>query len=310
MTLTTILGQFQGMYYSGAATAAGMAMGTFAIIASIDFIWKVLKTLMAEENQITLLIQCSIKYGMISALITNYVGWVGLFLESLVNAGLAIGGGGISTGAMTNPSYIIDIGMTNAQPILDKVIATASLTNIPTSLVLLIAYLGTIVCYFIIACQVFITVLEWYIVGACAVLFFPFLANDNTKFMGEKAIGAIVAAGVKMMVMGVVMSAVMPILSSLAFPADPKNATLFTAIGTALSLAFLSWQAPGMAAGLLAGSPSLGGSEAISTAKNTGSNASSVGKGLTDAAQKTMKMATSQKAIAAATNLSHHMPGC
>lgn len=255
--MNDILASFAGMYAGGAGAAAGMAMSTFAIVGTIDFIWKVLKTLLSEENQITLLVQCSVKYGMIAALIMNYLAWSRLFLKSLMDAGLAVGGGGIGSGALTNPDYIWQTGAINAQPLLEVVKGTASLGAIPVALMCLVMYVILMACYLLIACQVFITWLEWYIIGGCAVIFFPFLANDNTKFMGEKAIGAIVAQGVKLMVLGVVLSAVMPVLGSLALPAKADVSQCILPLGKIAAMAFLAWHAPGVAAGLLAGSPSL-----------------------------------------------------
>ena len=178
--MNEILASFAGMYGGGAGAAAGMAMSTFAIIAAIDFIWKVLKTLMSEENQITLLVQCSIKYGMISALIMNYIAWSRLFLQSLMDAGLAVGGGGIGSGALTNPDYIWQTGAINAQPLLEVVKGTASLGAIPVALMCLVMYVILMACYLLIACQVFITWLEWYIIGGCAVIFFPFLGKRGS----------------------------------------------------------------------------------------------------------------------------------
>ena len=272
--MDALLAKFEGLYSAGVGTAAGMAMGTFALVASIDFIWKVLKTLLAEENQIVLLIRSCVKYGMISALITNYASWSDLFLQSLMMAGAAIGGGSISGGDLKLPGTVFAKGLANLQPVLNAL--KDNITNIvalPLSLMYIVIYVMGIICYGFIAAQIFLTWVEWYIIGACAVIFLPFLANDNTKFMGEKAIGAVVAAGVKLMVMGVVASGVLEAINTMPMATDVRNSEAWVNIGTMFILAYLSWTAPGMAAGLLAGTPSLGGSEAISTAKNAGGNA-------------------------------------
>ena len=121
----------------------------------------------------------------------------------------------------------------------------------------IITYVLGMICYGVIAAQIFITWVEWYVIGACAVIFIAFLPNDSTKFMGEKAIGAVVATGVKLMVMGVVLSGVLEAINTLPLATDPTNSQCWINIGTMGILAWLSWQAPGMAAGLLAGSPSL-----------------------------------------------------
>lgn len=256
--MDALLAKFEVMYSAGVGTAVGMAISTFALVAAIDFVWKVLKTLLSEENQIVLLIRCCIKYGMIAALITNYAEWSDAFLQSLMTAGAAIGGGGVSGGDLKLPGTVFEKGLANLQPVLTAMKNNlGSISGLPLSLMYIIIYVIGMICYGVIATQIFITWVEWYIVGACAVIFLPFLANDNTKFMGEKAIGAVVATGVKLMVLGVVLAGVLDAINSLPLVTDPTNVQCWINIGTMGILAYLSFQAPGMAAGLLAGSPSL-----------------------------------------------------
>lgn len=256
--MDAMLAKFESLYSSGVGAAVGMAITTFSLVAAIDFVWKVLKTLLSEENQIALLIRCAVKYGMISALITNYESWSAAFLDSLMAAGTAIGGGSFSGGDLKLPGTVFEKGLTNLKPILDAMVKNlGSISSIPMALMNLVVYILGMICYGIIAAQIFICWVEWYIIGACAVIFIAFLPNDNTKFMGEKAIGAVVATGVKLMVMGVVLSGVLEAINTLPLVADPTNSQCWVNIGTMGILAYLSWQAPGMAAGLLAGSPSL-----------------------------------------------------
>ena len=59
--MDSLMATFEGIFKNGVSVAVGMAMGTFALIAAIDFIWKVLTTLLSEENQIALLVRCSVK---------------------------------------------------------------------------------------------------------------------------------------------------------------------------------------------------------------------------------------------------------
>ena len=256
--MDAMLAKFESLYSSGVGVAVGMAISTFSLVAAIDFIWKVLKTLLSEENQIVLLIRCCVKYGMIAALITNYESWSNLFLDSLMTAGAAIGGGGVSGGDLKLPGTVFEKGLQNLKPILDMMVQNlGSIYSIPMALINIITYVLGMICYGVIAAQIFITWVEWYVIGACAVIFIAFLPNDSTKFMGEKAIGAVVATGVKLMVMGVVLSGVLEAINTLPLATDPTNSQCWINIGTMGILAWLSWQAPGMAAGLLAGSPSL-----------------------------------------------------
>ena len=311
--MDSLMATFEGIFKNGVSVAVGMAMGTFALIAAIDFIWKVLTTLLSEENQIALLVRCSVKYGMISALIKNYAEWSGLFQDSLMTVGAAVGNGAISVAEMKLPGTLFMKGMDNLQPILQAAfnskVSLMSLDGFFLGLMLLIIYILGILCYLIIAAQMFLCWMEWYIIGACAVVFLPFLANNNTKFMGEKAIGAVVATAVKLMVLSVILSAIVPVLTELVIPPDPKNKQLWVAIGTMLLMSLLAWLAPGMASGLLAGSPSIGGSETASTAKNTGSNAMSAGSAARSGATAAYKAATNPAAVSTATKISHNLPG-
>jgi hypothetical protein len=61
--------------------------------------------------------------------------------------------------------------------------------------------LGTELSFVIIAIQVFITYLEFYILAALAIVFLPFGANIHTRFLADKVIPAIMGAGAKLMVM-------------------------------------------------------------------------------------------------------------
>lgn len=311
--MDSLMATFEGIFKNGVSVAVGMAMGTFALIAAIDFIWKVLTTLLSEENQIALLVRCSVKYGMISALIKNYAEWSGLFQDSLMTVGAAVGNGAISVAEMKLPGTLFMKGMDNLQPILQAAfnskVSLMSLDGFFLGLMLLIIYILGILCYLIIAAQMFLCWMEWYVIGACAVIFLPFLANNNTKFMGEKAIGAVVATAVKLMVLSVVLSAIVPAMTDQVLPPDPKNRQLWVAIGTMLLMSLLAWLAPGMASGLLAGSPSIGGSETASTAKNTGSNAMSAGSAARSGATAAYKAATNPAAVSTATKISHNLPG-
>lgn len=280
--MDSLMATFEGIFNDGASKAAAMAMGTFALVAAIDFIWKVITTLLSEENQIALLVRCSIKYGMIVALIKNYVPWSKAFQDSLISVGLAVGGGGMSVAEMKLPGTVFLKGLDNLYPIVEAVlkmkVSIMSLDGLWLAAMLFIVYIAGLICYLVIATQLFLCWMEWYVIGACAVIFLPFLANSNTKFMGEKAIGAVVATSVKLMVLCVVMSAVAPELAKLKVGTDPTNKELWVGAATMVLLALLSWMAPGMAAGLLAGSPTIGGSETVTTAKNTGSNAVAGGR--------------------------------
>jgi type IV secretion system protein TrbL len=94
-----------------------------------------------------------------------------------------------------------------------------------------------------------------------ATCLFPFGMAEHTKFLSEKAIGAVVAVSVKLMVLAFIMSLVSPVLGQLRFSGaggELKLNEILSMILVAGMLAFVVWRAPGFASDLLAASPTLG----------------------------------------------------
>ena len=115
--------------------------------------------------------------------------------------------------------------------------------------------------FLIMAIQAFLSVLEYYLIIAVAGVLVPWGLLPQTKFLAEKAIGAVVAAGIKLMVLAFIIAVASPVLATIHFSGpEIKLNELWSVILTTGAIAFLAWHAPSLAAGLLAGSPSLGAS--------------------------------------------------
>ena len=124
-------------------------------------------------------------------------------------------------------------------------------------------WLVVVLIFFIIAIQIFITVLEFYLVVALSSILLPFALLDRTKFLAEKAIGGVISFGIKLMVLAFLMTVARPILALAVLPVDPSYNQIMALILTVGALAILVWNAPGIAAGMLAGSPSLTAGTAV-----------------------------------------------
>jgi len=100
--------------------------------------------------------------------------------------------------------------------------------------------------------------------AALAGILLPFGLLSPTKFLAEKAIGAVVSASVKLMVLGLVTAIIDPVLSSIHF-AGPEITLneLWSVLLTVCALMFLCWKAPALAGSLLGGSPHLGVDHAL-----------------------------------------------
>src|SRR5258708_16235550 len=138
------------------------------------------------------------------------------------------------------------------------------MTDLSDLIVFGFGYLAILACFLIMAINVFLAVLEYYVFAALAGIFLPFGLLSPTKFLAEKAIGAVVSASVKLMVLGLVTAIIDPVLSSIRF-AGPEITfnELWSVFLTVCALMFLCWKAPSLAGSLLGGSPHLGVDHAL-----------------------------------------------
>lgn len=196
-------------------------------------------------------------------IVTSFPFLCDVFVKSLIQAGTTAGGG--AANSLLNPSAIAGYGLTATQPLAVRLDNIGF--NVVDAIVIGISYLMIMLCYLIIAWQVFYAVIEYYLMVAVTAIFIPFGFLKQTKFLAEKAIAAIVASGIKLMVLSFILSVIEPTLAGLTFTsADITLNEIFSMLLTVGALALLSWNAPGLAAGLLSGSPSLSAGTALQNA--------------------------------------------
>ena len=144
-------------------------------------------------------------------------------------------------------------------------------------------------CFFVMACQVCLAIVEYYLVLTLATCLIPFGISPHTKFLSEKAIGAVVAVSVKLMVLSFIISLVSPVLGQLRFSGaggELKLNEIMSMVLVSGMLALVTWRAPGFASDLLAASPTLGiagvgqqMTSAVSTGASAVSGAATAGLG-------------------------------
>ena len=208
------------------------------------------------------------------------------FVFSLAEAGFTAGGNAGNLDLLLDPSRIAGYGI-DATEKLGKEFEEVD-WDVGDAIILGFCFLLIIACFFIIAIQVFLTVVEYYLITAMVGILLPFGIIKPTKFLAEKAIGAVIAAGVKMMVLAFLIAVIDPTLATITFTGDEiKLNEIFSVLLLSATFAFLCWNAPGMAAGLLSGSPSLSAGTALQNATSAvamGAGAVAAGVGATAAA--------------------------
>src|SRR3546814_17391531 len=71
-------------------------------------------------------------------------------------------------------------------------------------MVLLIAWVIVVLAFFILAVQVFVTILEFKLVTLAGFVLIPFAFFGRTAFMAEPVLGHIVSSGIKVLVLAVI----------------------------------------------------------------------------------------------------------
>jgi type IV secretion system protein TrbL len=139
--------------------------------------------------------------------------------------------------------------------------------------VLLVAWVIVIAAFFILAVQLFITLIEFKLTTLAGFVLIPFALFNKTSFLAEKVLGNVVASGVKILVLAVIVGIGTSLFSEFTQGFGGNQPTIEDALAimlAALSLFGLGIFAPSVAAGLVSGAPQLGAGAAVGTALAAG----------------------------------------
>ena len=220
-----------------------------------------------------------------------------MVMNSFVSWGAIAGGTApaVAQSLMLDPSAIAGFGMTAAAPVIMEMNAFG-LTDVGSKILYGLLALIMIGLFFVIAIQVFITVLEFYLVVALTSILLPFAFIKKTAFLAEKAIGAVISFGIKLMVLTFIISIAQPVLAALVLPAGGVTLNgVFALILSVGALAVLTLHAPGIAAGIMSGAPSLTAGSMATTGMAGGmavAGGATLGAGATAAAARLGSSAT------------------
>ncbi len=257
-TLTTTLTNFIGVFQGGYTRLQPMINGLLAVLAGIDIVLIGFWWALGGGERLAEVMKKVLFLGFWLWFTKSFQSNAKAFVDSLINAGLTAGGQGGGPDLLLDPSAIASYGLTTTD-LLVKYIQSFGLGHMGDAFVFGLCYFVIMASFLIMAIQVFLAVLEYYLMTAVAGVLVPWGLLPHTKFLAEKAIGAVVSSGIKLMVLAFIIAVTKPVISSMHFSSeDIKFNELWSMVLTSGAIAFLSWHAPSVAAGLLAGSPSLG----------------------------------------------------
>ena len=181
--------------------------------------------------------------------------------------------------------------MDAARPILNHIGTLTGFPNVfgnlDTIVVLLLAWLIVILCFFVLAVQLFVTLIEFKLTTLAGFVLVPFALWNKTAFLAERVLGNVVSAGIKVLVLAVIVGIGTGIFGQ--FQAVPGTTlTIDNALAimlASLALFGLGLFGPSIASGLVSGAPQLGAGAAAGTALAAGGLAMAGGAAVAGAAR-------------------------
>lgn len=256
--LTNLSHQFLGVFSLGYSNLLPDARHLLWLLATLEMTLAGLWWALDDGQKIEKVLLVKImQIGFFVWVISNYKWLIDTILYGFVVTGTKAGGATHSS-LLEDPSLIVDYGFAATDPIFLHLKNHYLAAGLPDLVLSGLAGLLILLAYFAIAAAAFITYLEFYIVSVLGLILVPFGVFKHTSFLSEKVFGAVIAYGIRLMVLAFVLAVVEPTLAKVQLPVSPSLSQILTVFLAAFTIAVLSWHAPGIASGLMTGAPSLG----------------------------------------------------
>ena len=225
-----------------------------------------------EQDVLGRLLRKILYVGAFAFILNRFSTLADIIFRSFASAGLTAGGGTMSADDLLKPGRLAATGFTAAWPLLDQVSKLVGFTtffdNFLTIIVLLFAWALVICAFFILAVQMFVTILEFKLTTLAGFVLVPFALWNRTGFLAERVLGNVVSSGVKVMVLAVIVgigSGFFAEFTTALAGHEPDIGQAMSLVLGALSLFGLGIFGPGIASGLVAGAPQLGAGAVLGT---------------------------------------------
>ncbi|AYJ84820.1 P-type conjugative transfer protein TrbL (plasmid) [Sphingomonas paeninsulae] len=225
-----------------------------------------------EQDVIGRFLKKILYVGAFAFILNRFSTLADIIFRSFAAAGLTAGGGTLSAEDLLKPGKLAGTGFAAAWPLLDQVGKLMGFTsffdNFLTIIVLLFAWVLVILAFFILAVQMFVTILEFKLTALAGFVLVPFALWNRTSFLAERVLGHIVSSGIKVMVLAVIVgigSNFFTEFTTALQGQEPDIGQALSLVLASLTLFGLGIFGPGIASGLVAGAPQLGAGAALGT---------------------------------------------
>ncbi|WP_368772569.1 P-type conjugative transfer protein TrbL [Pseudomonas aeruginosa] len=237
------------------------------------------------EDVMAKLIRKVLYVGAFAYIIGNFNWLAGIVFRSFAGLGLTATGA-LSMETFLQPGRLAKAGIDAGAPILEQIGELTGFpevfVNLDPIVILFLAWLVVIVCFFVLAVQLFITLIEFKLTTLAGFVLVPFALWNKTAFLAEKVLGNVVSSGVKVLVLAVIVGIGTGLFAEFqVHPDEPSIDHALVVMLASLALLALGIFGPGIATGLVSGGPQLGAGAMAGAALGTAGMAVAVGAAAT-----------------------------
>jgi type IV secretion system protein TrbL len=261
------LRQYVEVIDSGFGLIAGDVQWLFNALLMLNIVTAGLFWAFSDDQVLVPLIRKAFYVGIFAWIIQNWPDLTNAFAHTFMLLGLKAGGGRIAPDILLNPGVIAQRGLTTATPMMQAVRdlsgPVAFFENFPEILLLSLAILVVIVAFFFVAIQMVMAILTFKLGTLVAFVLLPFGLMTHTTFISERPLGWVVTAGVRFMLLTLVVGLGEAVFGSLQI--DSQQLTIAGSLDIALGavvLMVLALTASRLATDLATGTPRLGALDA------------------------------------------------
>lgn len=215
------------------------------------------------EDVIAKLLRKVLYVGAFAYIIGNFNWLASIVFRSFAGLGLTATGSAMTMENFLQPGRLAKTGIDAGAPILEQIGDMAGFpevfVNIDPIVVMFLAWLVVILCFFVLAVQLFITLIEFKLTTLAGFVLVPFALWNKTSFLAEKVLGNVVSSGIKVLVLAVIVGIGSGLFAEFqAHPDEPSIDHALVVMLASLALLALGIFGPGIATGLVSGAPQLG----------------------------------------------------
>ncbi|RAI31941.1 P-type conjugative transfer protein TrbL [Rhodoplanes elegans] len=238
----------------------------------------------ADDDILARLIKKTLFVGVFAYLIGNWNNLARIVFESFAGLGLKASGTGFTTADLLRPGRVAQTGLDAGRPLLDSISGLMGYWSFFENFIqiacLFLAWALVLLAFFILAVQLFVTLIEFKLSTLAGFVLIPFGLFGQSAFMAERVLGNVISSGIKVLVLAVIIGIGSTLFSEFTAGFGGASPTIDQAMAivlAALSLLGLGIFGPGIANGLVSGGPQLSAGAAVGTGLAAGGAAVAAG---------------------------------